>query len=63
MSEGRRRSGRTMFECVDSDFESVPSSENNRASSDFHHVKAFCGGLPYPPYVDHKELTCAVCTR
>ena len=28
-----------------------------------YHVEASCNGLPCPPYVAEKELTCAVCTK
>ena len=57
-------SGRTMYECVDEDPESVPGL--NAASyprAFFVLVEPYCSGLSCPPYNDEKELTCAVCTR
>ena len=60
-----RNNGRTMYECVDSNPESVPGLNG---SSDprglFHLVEPSCtNGLSCPPYDAEKELTCAVCTR
>ena len=64
MSEYYSHAGRTMFECVDKDPESVIGlnlSSNPRAI--FHLVEPYCNGLSCPPYDAEKELTCAVCTR
>ena len=64
MAEYRGYSGRTMYECVDKDPESVPelnSGSDPRAL--FHLVEPYCNGLSCPPYDAEKELTCAVCTR
>ena len=66
MSEyhNRNNGGRTMYECVDKDPESVPGLD---ASSDptafFGLVEPYCNGLSCPPYDAEKELTCVVCTR
>ena len=51
------------YECVDKDAEAVPGSQVNTNGGLFYHVEANCNGLPCPPYVAEKELTCAVCTR
>ena len=51
------------YECVDKDAESVPGSSPNTNGGIFYHVEASCNGLPCPPYVAEKELTCAVCTK
>lgn len=58
-----KNSRRSMFICVDSAFESAPGSQADAPATDLYHVEAACSGLPCPPYVDYKELTCAVCTR
>ena len=64
MSERRSNGGRTMYECVDKDPESVPGLN---AASDprafLYIVEPYCNGLSCPPYDAEKELTCAVCTR
>ena len=56
--------GRTMFECVDKDQESLPGSYANDGGVQFYHVEADCNtGLPCPPYNKEKELNCVVCTK
>ena len=51
------------FICVDKDAESVPGSEANKNGALLYPVEGKCGALPCGPYVDHRELTCAVCTK
>ena len=63
MSERKSNSGRSTFICVDSGFEAVPGSQRHTRATDLFHVEATCNSLSCPPYVDYKELTCAVCTR
>ena len=53
--------GRTTFECVDIDAESVTGEGTNGVS--FYHVEPRCGPLPCPPYEEQKKMTCVVCTR
>ena len=55
--------GRTLFECVDDQPESVPGL-NGRDSDNaiYYHAEATCNSLSCPPYDSEKELTCAVCT-
>ena len=55
--------GRTMFECVDKDQESVPGGAGNEDGVLFYHVEASCTGLPCPPYNEEQELNCVVCTK
>ncbi len=62
MTAYRGHSGRTMFECVDKDQESLPESAANTDGTTFHHVEASCNGMPCPPYNEHQELNCVVCT-
>ena len=56
--------GRSPFECIDEDQESLPGSASV-ASGRFvlHHVEAGCSGIPCPPYDPNKELNCVVCTK
>ena len=53
---------RSMFECVDA---SQESSTSNQWGAIMFHVEAQCGtgGLPCPPYNNHQELNCVVCTK
>ena len=54
---------RGSFDCVDKDPESVPGSAGNVNDGSFHHTETTCSGLPCPPYVAGREITCAVCTK
>ncbi|CAH3015041.1 unnamed protein product [Porites evermanni] len=50
--------------CVDKDqelFMTLSNSDQNGAL--LYHVEGNCGSLPCLPYVQHRELTCPVCTR
>ena len=55
--------GRTTFECVDKDQDSLSGSHANTDGVVFYHVEANCNGLPCPPYNNYKELNCVVCTK
>ena len=53
-----------VYECVDKNAETVPGSSANTDGALFYHVIATCGtGLPCPPYVITKTITCVVCTK
>ena len=60
---------RTMFECIDSDAESVPGSAANTNGALFYFVEATCNGIDCPPsqssheYAEGRELACIVCTK
>ena len=51
------------FICVDGDPEYVPGSHADKNGALLHLVEGRCGSLPCLPYVDGRELTCAVCTK
>ncbi len=64
MSERYSSKGRTMYVCVDKDGQALPGlgAENDGAS--MYHTTVDCNvGIPCPPYVDSKDLTCVVCTK
>ena len=64
MSTDYTHGGRTMFECVDKDPESVPGlNAHGNPTAYFQVVEPYCNGLPCPPYDAQKELTCVVCTQ
>ena len=54
---------RSTFECVDAAPETVTGGQADQNGALFYHVEPRCGSLPCPPYEEHKEMTCAVCTR
>ena len=51
------------FICVDEDSEYVPGSGASRNGALLYVVEGACGSLPCLPYVEGRELTCAVCTK
>ena len=55
--------GRTMYECVDSNPDTIPGSSAQIVGALLDQVEATCHGLPCGPYDPEKELTCAVCTK
>ena len=58
--DGQRR---TPFECVDKDQDSVPGSQAGTNGAFLYQVEANCNGLSCPPYNNHQELNCVVCTK
>ena len=63
MSEASTNSMHTNFVCVDKNPESIPGSSSVAAGVSFFHVEATCIGIPCPPYVGGREVTCTVCTK
>ena len=51
------------FICVDENAEYVPGSAANNNGALLYTVEGRCGSLPCLPYIDARELTCAVCTK
>jgi hypothetical protein len=50
------------YVCVDGDPETITDSSADKNGKLFYHVEAECGSLKCPPYVNGRELTCAVCS-
>ena len=63
MSERFNHPSRSTFQCMDKNPQSVPGSGKDINGALFYHNEATCTGLPCPPYVAGRELTCAVCTK
>ena len=53
----------TSFICVDQNAEHVPGSSHDLNGVLLYPVEGICGSLPCSPYVNGRELTCAVCSR
>jgi hypothetical protein len=51
------------FICVDKDAEGVPGTSAHLHGARLYPVEGVCGALPCHPYVEGRELTCAVCTK
>ena len=51
------------FICVDRDAGCVPGSAASKDTGLLYPGEGACGSLACLPYVDGRELTCAVCTK
>ena len=63
MTEAYSNKKQRDFICVDEDAEYVPGSQANKHGASLYLVQGECFGLPCLPYVNTRELTCAVCTK
>ena len=63
MSARHQDSGRSSYVCVDHAFEPVSDGQGQTDAGHLYRVEATCDSMPCPPYVNYKELTCAVCTK
>ena len=64
MTQYHNHGGRSMYECVDKDPESVlGSASGSDPRALFQLVEPNCNGMLCPPYDAEKELTCCVCTQ
>ena len=50
------------FICMDSDPEALAHGGTNDNQGILYLVEGRCGSLPCPPYVDGREIACAVCS-
>ena len=62
MSERNIHAVQSTFECVDKEQASVARSADANQPGWFGHNEAHCRGLPCPPYNNHQELNCVVCS-
>ena len=67
MTEYGGHTGRTTFECVDSEPETLTGGGTNTNGALFYFVKADCDGegttMHCPPYNAEKPITCVVCSK
>ena len=63
MTKSYASKGNTDFICVDEDAESVPFTHEASGVIKLTPVEGVCFVLPCGPYVEGRELTCAVCTK
>ena len=56
-------SAATEYICLDKDPEFNVGGYTNDDGARLYFVEAICGSLKCPPYVNGRELTCAVCTK
>ena len=50
------------YVCIDKDADSIDSDTSNQISALFNAVRTTCGSLRCPPYKNHTEMLCVVCT-
>ena len=61
MTENAGHSSRD-YACVDKDAEPIDSDTSNKNGALFYAVRTTCGSLRCPPYKNHTEMYCVVCT-
>ena len=52
-----------VYECVDENPESIPGSAGGYDGALFYFTVSTCIGLPCPPYVNNRAITCVMCTK
>ena len=62
LAAGQRSSSVTNYVCIDAHPESRVGGNVNRNEASIHNVQVQCGSLPCLPYVDSRQLACAVCS-
>ena len=50
------------YACMDKDAEPIDSDTSNKDGALFYPVRTTCGSLRCPPYKNHTEMYCVVCT-
>jgi hypothetical protein len=50
------------YVCMDKDAEPVDSDTSGKDGALFYGVRPTCGSLRCPPYKNHTEMLCVVCT-
>uniref|UniRef100_A0A1X7V5F8 Short-chain collagen C4-like n=1 Tax=Amphimedon queenslandica TaxID=400682 RepID=A0A1X7V5F8_AMPQE len=63
MTERHIHKNNKAYECVDENPESIDGSEGDTNGALFHFTRSTCNGLPCPPYVNNRAITCVVCTK
>lgn len=51
------------YECLDGSPEAINPKKSDNDQAAVYLVEARCGLLPCPPYVDGREVACAVCSK
>eukprot|EP00105_Crassostrea_gigas_P017523 XP_011435336.1 PREDICTED: uncharacterized protein LOC105333829 [Crassostrea gigas] len=53
----------TTYTCIDSHPDTLHGGSTSKDGKVFYLVEALCGSLKCPPYVEGRELVCAVCSK
>ncbi|KAL5017862.1 hypothetical protein ScPMuIL_003584 [Solemya velum] len=63
MTEHHNHGRSAQFVCMDANPEKTQGGAQRLTLSILHLVDGVCGALPCPPYVNGREIPCAVCTK
>ncbi|XP_003385621.2 PREDICTED: short-chain collagen C4-like isoform X4 [Amphimedon queenslandica] len=63
MAERHTHARNAVYECVDEAPESIAGSHSSVNGALFYFTITTCTGLPCPPYVANRIITCVVCTK
>ena len=50
------------YVCVDKNTEPLDNDSSDKNKAMFYGVRTTCGSLRCPPYTNHTEMLCVVCT-
>uniref|UniRef100_A0A1X7V7K8 Uncharacterized protein n=1 Tax=Amphimedon queenslandica TaxID=400682 RepID=A0A1X7V7K8_AMPQE len=61
MTQGNKGNNNKVYECVDENPESVNGSAvADNIGAHFYFTGSTCTGLPCPPYVNNRAITCVI---
>ena len=63
MTDYYKHKKNSVYECVDENSESIPGSFADTNGALLYFTVSTCNGLPCPPYVNNRAITCVVCTK
>jgi hypothetical protein len=62
MTERKIHNNNKNYVCMDKDAEPINSDISDKDGAVFYAVRTTCGSLRCPPYKNHTEMFCVVCT-
>ena len=62
MTERKIHNNNKDYVCMDNDAEPINSDTSDKDGAVFYAVRTTCGSLRCPPYKNHTEMLCVVCT-
>ena len=62
MTEHITHTSNKEYVCMDKDAEPIDSDTSDKNGALFYAVRTTCGSLRFPPYKNHAEILCVVCT-
>ena len=63
MTEHHNHKNNRVYECVDENSESIDGSQASSLYALMYLIVSTCDGLPCPPYLNKRPITCVVCTK